>query len=254
MPALSKLSLSHLTAAEREVLRLLAAGHTAKSIASTTSRSVAAVNERLREARRKTGFGSSRELARALTDQETRDENIGMEPDPIDASGPGPSAGIPRGRMIGIGIAMALALTVAAALSLTLAGPQPAGPGQDVVAETLSGTDDSPRVIRDRFRAETRDAAWAAPAEVALRAVYARVPSLGPADQPAIQCAASLCQAAGRSPPNADEAANTALMATLQERSLAPDGLQIVASSFASAKVRGGGFSYVTYFRRIPSR
>ncbi|HET6407092.1 MAG TPA: sigma factor-like helix-turn-helix DNA-binding protein [Chthoniobacteraceae bacterium] len=53
--------LARLNEAEREALRLLAEGHTAKSIAGLTGRSVAAVNERLREARRKTGIGSSRE-------------------------------------------------------------------------------------------------------------------------------------------------------------------------------------------------
>lgn len=44
-----------LNAAERTALSLLARGHTAKSIANLTDRSVGAVNERLREARRKTG-------------------------------------------------------------------------------------------------------------------------------------------------------------------------------------------------------
>ena len=53
-------NLGALTPAECEALALLAEGHTAKSIAALTGRSVAAVNERLREARRKTGIGSSR--------------------------------------------------------------------------------------------------------------------------------------------------------------------------------------------------
>ena len=58
------IDLSRLNEAERRVLRLLAEGHTAKSIAAELATSPAAVNERLREARRKTGVGSSRELAR----------------------------------------------------------------------------------------------------------------------------------------------------------------------------------------------
>jgi len=69
-----------LNAAERTALSLLARGHTAKSIATLTDRSVGAVNERLREARRKTGIGSSRELARMFAAQESRDELIGMAP------------------------------------------------------------------------------------------------------------------------------------------------------------------------------
>ena len=70
--------LDRLNDAERRVLRLLAEGHTAKSIAVALGTTVAAVNERLREGRRKTGVGSSRELARLLRAQESRDEQIGM--------------------------------------------------------------------------------------------------------------------------------------------------------------------------------
>lgn len=69
--------LSRLSDAERRALMLLAQGHTAKSAAALLDTTEAAVNERLREARRKTGVGSSRELAR-LVFQETRDEKIGM--------------------------------------------------------------------------------------------------------------------------------------------------------------------------------
>ena len=54
---------------EVEVLRLLAAGHTVKSIAVGLGRSETSINERLRDARRKTGIGSSRELARLLDAQ-----------------------------------------------------------------------------------------------------------------------------------------------------------------------------------------
>lgn len=61
---------------ELEILRLLANGHTAKSIAASLGRSETAINERLREARRKTGVGSSRELARLLDAQKIWDKNI----------------------------------------------------------------------------------------------------------------------------------------------------------------------------------
>ena len=54
------LDLDALNPAECEALALLAEGHTAKSIAELTGRSVAAINERLREARRKTGIGTPR--------------------------------------------------------------------------------------------------------------------------------------------------------------------------------------------------
>src|SRR5437773_4682990 len=72
------IELSRLNEAERRVLRLLAEGHTAKSIAAELGTTTAAVNERLREARRKAGAGSSRELARQLRAQETRHEQMGV--------------------------------------------------------------------------------------------------------------------------------------------------------------------------------
>lgn len=51
---------------EKETLRLLLAGHDAKSAATALGLSVHTINERLREARRKLGVGSSREAARVL--------------------------------------------------------------------------------------------------------------------------------------------------------------------------------------------
>src|SRR5688572_5085904 len=96
------MDLSRLNEAERRVLGLLAEGHTAKSIAQATGSTPAAVNERLREARRKTGVGSSRELARLLKAQENRDEQIGVgksgsgaaSPRELDAKTWGPRRGI----------------------------------------------------------------------------------------------------------------------------------------------------------------
>ncbi len=61
--------LSRLSDAERRALLLLARGHTAKSAAAELGVSEGAVNERLREARRKTGVGSSRQLARLVADE-----------------------------------------------------------------------------------------------------------------------------------------------------------------------------------------
>jgi DNA-binding CsgD family transcriptional regulator len=55
-----------LTEREKETLRLLLAGHDAKSIARAQGLSVHTVNERLRDARRKLDVTSSREAARIL--------------------------------------------------------------------------------------------------------------------------------------------------------------------------------------------
>ena len=60
-----------LTEREREVLRLLLAGHTAKSAASELDLSVHTINDHLREARKKLGVSSSREAARILGDEES---------------------------------------------------------------------------------------------------------------------------------------------------------------------------------------
>jgi DNA-binding CsgD family transcriptional regulator len=71
--------LSRLSNSEQQVLRLLAEGHTAKSIASELGLSQGAVNDRLRSARKKAGVGSSRELARWLRTAETGSPETGAE-------------------------------------------------------------------------------------------------------------------------------------------------------------------------------
>jgi DNA-binding CsgD family transcriptional regulator len=105
---------------ELEILRLLAGGHTVKSIAAGLGRSEASINERLREARRKTGVGSSRELARILAEQKIWDRKIDLPqgaPSPEASSVPRSKGAFEwtKGR-----IAMAFLLP-AAALGLALA-------------------------------------------------------------------------------------------------------------------------------------
>lgn len=78
-------SLDRLSEQERDLLTLLAQGHTAKTIARDRSLSANVVNEHLRSARRKTGASSSRELARLVVGgvqaapQKDRDKFIGIE-------------------------------------------------------------------------------------------------------------------------------------------------------------------------------
>ncbi len=62
--------LAELTVKEKEALRLLLAGHDAKSSATELDISVHTVNDRLRNARRKLGVSSSREAARILGNAE----------------------------------------------------------------------------------------------------------------------------------------------------------------------------------------
>lgn len=70
-----------LTEKEKQTLRLLLAGHDAKSIARHFGLSVHTINERLRDARRKLSASSSREAARLLREaegpQKLGDEGIG---------------------------------------------------------------------------------------------------------------------------------------------------------------------------------
>lgn len=82
-------AIADLTDKELEVLQLLTAGHTIKSIAATLGRSEASINERLRDARRKTGIGSSRELARLVAGQENW-------PRKTDLSGAGQAGDVPE--------------------------------------------------------------------------------------------------------------------------------------------------------------
>jgi len=139
MSALPPISPTALTDKELEILRLLAGGHTVKSIAAGMGRSEASINERLREARRKTGVGSSRELARLLAEQKIWDRKIDLSPSAHAAE----AASVPRrkgfertkGR-----IAMAFIIP-AAALGLALAASTATMPG---AAETAQATQAAP--------------------------------------------------------------------------------------------------------------
>ena len=79
-----------LTDKEKEALRLLLAGHDAKSSANELGVSVHAINDRLRNARRKLDVASSREAARILGSAEGADPqsvahtSLGMENEPSD--------------------------------------------------------------------------------------------------------------------------------------------------------------------------
>ena len=124
-------SIETLTDREREVLRLLLAGHTAKSAASELDLSVHTINDYLREARRKLGVSSSREAARILGEQDSEapqnraPDEIGMGADTQHDNHAKPSA-TPGARsyrpwIIG-GLAMSTA-AIAAALALTTLAP-----------------------------------------------------------------------------------------------------------------------------------
>jgi DNA-binding CsgD family transcriptional regulator len=111
-----------LTERELEVLCLLAGGHTSKTIATRLGRSEAAVNELLRGARRKTGVGSSRELARLLDAQKIWDKNIDLPAPALPSDGMArPATGGPLTSK-GMG-AMLIALSAAAAAMMLATAP-----------------------------------------------------------------------------------------------------------------------------------
>lgn len=126
-------SLETLTDKELEVLRLLTAGHTVKSIAVRLGRSETSINERLRDARRKTGVGSSRELARCLDAQKIWDKKIDL-PAQSEATDEGlqlpkPERPTSKGKIIMLISGFAAAAGIAMATADT---PHPASPPQSV--------------------------------------------------------------------------------------------------------------------------
>ncbi|WP_197042112.1 helix-turn-helix transcriptional regulator [Sandarakinorhabdus oryzae] len=128
---------SGLNPRELEVLQLLAAGHTTKTIATVLGSTETAINERLRAARRKTGIGSSRELARLLEAQKIWDRKIDLSP-PGDATNTQPQPA-QAGRTWSKGtILMALALPVTAialVMAMATASPPAAAP---VAAQSIT--------------------------------------------------------------------------------------------------------------------
>jgi len=134
-----------LTERELEVLRLLAGGHTVKTIAAELGRSESSIHERLRDARRKTGVGSSRELARLIEGQKSWDRKTGLAAQAQTADrgkAPGPS-----GRTGSKGLApmpivaafSALGLIVAAAPSVQQAMVEPTAATAPATTATLAG-------------------------------------------------------------------------------------------------------------------
>ena len=194
------MNLSRLNEAERRVLRLLAEGHTAKSIANTIGSTPAAVNERLREARRKTGVGSSRELARLLKAQENRDEQIGVGSRHHIAADTSPGAADPRRSKTGV-YAMIGLFVVAAAGAAALMGHQPAAqtPRDPLVGELLQPVPED-RGFADLYatvRSEKRDP-WAVRTEQQIKARLMSLPLVGKnGNVLRVTCGSSLCEIAG---------------------------------------------------------
>ncbi|PZR34991.1 DUF4019 domain-containing protein [Caulobacter segnis] len=137
-----------LTEREKETLRLLLAGHDAKSAASALGLSVHTVNERLREARRKLGVSSSREAARAMARAEAPnflgDKQLGVAQAAAPSPEPRPSdqrrrLGSPLVWLSG-GMVMMLAMVAAVAMTMAPHGDGQARPAKTPVAYAAADT------------------------------------------------------------------------------------------------------------------
>lgn len=229
-------ALGRLNAVERDLLGLLGRGHTAKSIATLRSMSEAAVNERFRSARRKTGIGSSREIARLIVARENRDDFIGLAPaaaSPPELRRPSaPRRASPQRWRL----PMAAAVLLAAAILAQQTAVPLASPGQSVDSSRSVFTTDAPRsdwaaladereardwaalgdavaarpnltALADEVAAGGKDPAWSSTTEAALLTAYRAHPRFAEgADSLQARCSATLCEVTGVSPlaPNDD--------------------------------------------------
>lgn len=238
--------------AEREVLVLLASGHTAKSIAALTGRTEGAIHERLREARRKTGIGSSRELARLLRQQENWDENNGVDGCGTPGAPPSRPAG-GRRRLILIGFAMIAIVAALSAVLLSLSAPQaplqtqPSPPADPLFDAAFRPSDRDPQTLRKQLEAEARDPMWAPKTEAALVAAYGSIDGLAPGLR--IRCASTLCEVAGQSTAGSMSRLNRTMQALQGQRlisTLSQAGLSSAAQGFGGS--RNTKFVFVAFW------
>ena len=163
-----------LTEREKETLRLLLAGHDAKSVAHQLDLSVHTVNERLRDARRKLGVSSSREAARRLAGIEgglpksLADKNLGVAPE---TGNPHPDAGSHRERGVGHplawlggGMVIMSLIIVAVAMSASFhstSGAQSPNPALQPVAVVATAPDPAAATSARAWIALLDAARWA---------------------------------------------------------------------------------------------
>lgn len=258
--------LARLNDAERRVLRLLSEGHTAKSIAAALGSSEAAVNERLREARRKTGVGSSRELARVLKAQENQDKIIGVGKSRMSETTLSQSDAEPWRQQTGV-IAMIGLLIVAAAGAATLMSQQPAATSEiDPLVGGPIERFSQPADMHAKVRLEPRNAEWAARMEATVRARLFQIPLIGKdGNALRVTCATDLCEIAGsligEGQPIKDYDPKLPLnRATLdlQDKPLIDDlaklGLKTEGGSFVSGQGKPSREVFFLYFSRAEAK
>jgi DNA-binding CsgD family transcriptional regulator len=255
--------LERLNPAERDLLTLLGRGHTAKSIAVLRGLSVAAVNERFRSARRKTGLASSREIARLLTAQESRDYLIDLAATPIQPPDrPRPDALTSRHasitrrwRLIVITAALiAAALLVQQTATLPPTTEQTTSDGGPM-AEILAGMQPSPDIAALHAEAATpsADPIWASEAEQRLTQRYHELSGFETGvEMLSVTCATTLCEVAGKARPDIRSEDLNGLMTAIQEMGRPEAGIALdpVVHHFSSSNDPSPSAVFVSYWRR----
>ena len=256
--------LDRLNASERELLLLLGRGHTAKSIAALKDLSELAVNERFRSARRKTGIGSSREIARLLVAQENRDDFIGLvEPAARPSDIPRPDA--PRRasllRRWSLPVS-ATAILIASAILAQQTAVAPSRPIPPAAAAIFAPREPSPDVaaLHAEIAADATTTAWSAETTAVLAQAYRQLPDFNDRIESLdVTCNTDLCEVVGVSRQGLDSDRTNALMASIQSREIneiaAGQGLDLVVQSFNSSRDDGVGEAsaatvFVAYWRR----
>jgi len=248
----NSMDLSRLNDAECRVLRLLAEGHTAKSIATELDTTPAAVNERLREARRKTGVGSSRELARLLKAQENRDEQMGVGSRHPIAPDISPGAADPRRRKMGV-YAMIGLFVLAAAGAAALMSHQPAAeiPADPLVGSLLKPVPED-RSVADLYtqvRSEQRGP-WGLQMEQQIKARLMSLPLVGKnGNILRVTCGSSLCEIAGAVVIAQNSRTARALDTQIPD-ALAKLRLSADSANFTSGKGKPDKLTFLLYFSR----
>jgi DNA-binding CsgD family transcriptional regulator len=257
------MDLSRLNDSERRVLRLLAEGHTAKSIANTINSTPAAINERLREARRKTGVGSSRELARLLKAQENRHELIGVAKSPSGRTALPQTDAEPSHPRTGVIVMFVLLVVAAAGAAALMTQDSPPTTSSD---DPLIGTPlvHAPDLVtlHERVRSETRDKAWAPRLEPLIRARVMQIPLVGKnGNVLRVTCGRSLCEIAGTliAPEDKAEQEDQKSQFNLTVKDLQvpplPDdlaklGLKLETAAFTSGKGKPDKLAFLLYYSR----
>lgn len=249
---------------ELDVLRLLAGGHTAKSIAQRTGLSVNAVNDRLRDARRKTGVGSSRELARLIASRENWAEKIGVSSGASVDQAELPDAKPPAATQFHWkAIVMVSIITSALALVLWQGHPaatDPAAPAAkttvDPALQMFDPGDRDPRTLNAALASERRDPAWADRMEAMLSKAYtSALANTALSGKLHVRCGRTLCEvyAVDHTPATqADEAAlkqavSESAFPALEEAGLVNRGLTTSRSDGTD-----GRLAFVTYWQGPP--